>query len=168
MMDVLKNSLRYFKKYLPMFFLCVLLGLGMTITMILEPQVISLIVDRVITPALGGESTNNSSFFLFLVKDIPTNYYWKTLGVLIIAFLVLIVIYFITFYIRWNTSHYFGTICENAMRRDAVNKINNASSTIVNQYTSGELLTISNSDPQQVKDIYMIYLPFCIEPIFYI
>jgi len=168
MMEVLKNSLRYFKKYLPMFFLCVLLGLGMTITMILEPQVISLIVDRVITPALGGESTNNSSFFLFLVKDIPTDNYWKTLGVLIIAFLVLIVIYFITFYIRWNTSHYFGTICENAMRRDAVNKINNASSTIVNQYTSGELLTISNSDPQQVKDIYMIYLPFCIEPIFYI
>jgi len=144
MIEVLKSSLRYFKKYVPMFLLCMLLGLGMTVTMILEPQVISLIVDRVITPALGGEASNNSSMFLWLVKDIPTDHYWETLGVLVLAFLVLIAVYFITFYIRWNTSHYFGVKCENAMRRDAVNKINSASSTIVNQYTSGELLTISN------------------------
>lgn len=168
MLEVLKNSLRYFKKYIPVFFLCMFLGLGMTITMILEPQVISLIVDRVITPALGGESTNDSSVFMFLVKDIPASHYWETLSVLVIVFVVLIIIYFITFYIRWNTSHYFGVQCENAMRREAVNKINSASSTIINQYTSGELLTISNSDPQQVKDIYMLYLPFCIEPIIYI
>lgn len=168
MIEVLKSSYRYFKRYLPVFFLCLFLGLGMTITMILEPQVISLIVDRVITPALGGEAVSNSSVFMFLVKDIPVNQYWRILGVLILAFLVLILIYFITFYIRWNISHYFGVQCENAMRRDAVNKINSASSTIVNQYTSGELLTISNSDPQQVKDIYMIYLPFCIEPIIFI
>ncbi|HWT76720.1 MAG TPA: ABC transporter ATP-binding protein [Mobilitalea sp.] len=168
MLEVLKDSLRYFKKYIPVFFLCVFLGLGMTITMILEPQVITLIVDRVITPALGGESTSDSSVFLFLVKNIPADHYWQTLGVLIMVFVVLILIYFVTFYIRWNTSHYFGVKCENAMRRDAVNKINSASSTIINQYTSGELLTISNSDPQQVKDIYMMYLPFSIEPIIYI
>jgi ATP-binding cassette subfamily B protein len=168
MIEVLKDSLSYFKKYVPVFFLCLFLGLGMTVTMILEPQVISLIVDRVITPALGGEATNNSSVFLFLVKDTPTDHYWETLGILILVFLVLILIYFVTFYIRWNISHYFGVQCENALRRDVVNKINSASSTIVNQYTSGELLTISNSDPQQVKDIYMLYLQFCIEPIIYI
>jgi ABC-type multidrug transport system fused ATPase/permease subunit len=153
MIGVLKDSLVYFKKYIPAFLMCIVLGLGMSITMILEPQVIALIVDRVITPALGGKPTNDSSFFSFLIEKIPTDDYWRTLGILVFTFFVLILIYFVTFYIRWNTSHYFGTKCENAMRRDVVNRINSASSTIINQYTSGELLTISNSDPQQVKGI---------------
>lgn len=168
MIDVLKDSLRYFKKYILVYIVCLILGMGMTVMMIFEPQIIALLVDRVITPALGGESANNSSIFNFLINNIPENAYWSTLERLSIAFFVLILLYFITYYLRWNISHYFGIKCENAMRIDAMNIINCASSSVIKQYSVGELSTITASDPQQIKDIYMVYIPSCIEPVIYI
>lgn len=165
---VFNESFKYFKRYMGVFVLCVFLGLTRMVILLVEPQIVALIVDRVINPALGEKSTINSSIFSFLIEDIPHDQYWRILGVLIGAFLFFMVFYYITFYIRWNISHYYSMKSENAMRSDAFHKINTSGVTLLKDYTSGELITISNSDPVKVKDLYIGNIPFIIDSLFYI
>ena len=81
---------------------------------------------------------------------------------------VLMAVYFVSFYTKWHLSHYFGIKSEKMLRKDTLDKINHSSSELLQDYTAGDLLTITNSDPQKLKSLYADYLTRMVDPIFYI
>ena len=168
MKDLFKDTYPYFKKYLWIhIFCCVLSAIRMAV-LVAEPQILALIVDRVINPAFGEESTANSSIFSFLIEDIPVNDYKAILVRLVGVMFLLMAIYFISFYIKWHMSHYFGIKSEKMLRKAALDKINHSSSELLQDYTAGDLLTIANADPAKLKALYADYLTRMVDPICYI
>ncbi len=162
------KALRYYRKiYIPLI-VCAILGLTRMGIMLVEPQIISLMVDRVIKPALGSRPVANSSIFSFLIDDLPPENLWQILFVLSAAFFLLMGIYFVTFYARWNIIHYVSVKVENEMRTDIVQKINHTGPDILKHYTNGELLSIANSDTSRVRNIYVATFPFLLDCVFYL
>lgn len=163
----IKKSLLYYRSIWGWLIFCAIIGLSRMGILLLEPQVVSLMVDRVIKPALGGEPVENSSIFSFIIRDIPADQLWKIMGVLSITFLALLGIYFITFYARWNIIHYVSLKIENRMRTDVLRKINHIGPAVLKKYTNGELITIANRDTSMVRDIYTATIPFILDSLFY-
>ena len=138
------------------------------VVLVAEPQILALIVDRVINPAFGEEPTANSSIFSFLIDNLPADDYDAILARLVGMMFVLMAVYFVSFYAKWHLSHYFGIKSEKMLRKDTLDKINHSSSELLQDYTAGDLLTITNSDPQKLKSLYADYLTRMVDPIFYI
>lgn len=168
MLKIFKNSFPYYRKIYGIMFVCVFLGLFQGIVSLLEPQIIALIVDRVIKPALGSGVEDNSSIFMFLIHNIPQDNVWKIMWILVGAAMALMVIYFATFYIRWNVAHYFSIKCDNELRAKVLKKINSFGQRILKEYSSGDLITIVNSDAQKLRNFHVAVVPFMIDSIFYI
>lgn len=167
-MNVTKAAFPYFKKYLWMYILCVLLGLGRMVILLVSPQIIALMVDRVINPLLGAASTSEASIFSVFIDHIPPTDYYRIFWVLAGLFLMFLLLFFLTFYVRWNLAHYYGFKSENAMKQDALKKIHKNGSSLLNSYSSGELITIANSDPHSVYMMYVELIPYIIDMIFYV
>ncbi len=155
MREFFKNSFPYFKKTMPVQVLATLFGLFRVVILLITPQVVALLVDRVITPLLGGEVRRTSSIFLFLIEDIPTEEYLKTFAVLAVTLLVFAALFFLFFYLKWNLAHYFSLKSEGAMRADALKKLGNASGQLLSRYTAGDLILITTKDPFNVRDLYI-------------
>lgn len=168
MKQLIKNTMPYFKKYIPLHILGYLLGFIHMIVLLIEPQILALLVDRVINPAFGQEPVDNSSFFNFVIADIPKEDYWAVFFRLSSVFLMILVIFFLSFYIHWHMSHWIGIKSERRLRRDALDKINHASTSLLNEYSAGELMTIANQDPLTLKTLYVDFIPRLLNPIFYI
>ena len=75
MKTFLRNSFPYFKKYLPVHLIASLLGFSRMFIMLVSPQIVALLVDRVINPLLGAESGETASIFTFLIEEIPSDDY---------------------------------------------------------------------------------------------
>ncbi len=168
MKDVLKSSFPYYAKKMWIFVICAIMGLMRMVILLIEPQIISLIVDRVINPALGNEPVKNASIFSFLIEDIPSDNLWLTMGVLVATFIGFMILYFVLFYARWNIAHYFSIGCENNMRKDVLNKINSFGPDILKDYSVGDLITIVNSDTGRIRNMYVAAIPFILDAVFYI
>lgn len=168
MKELFKNTFPYFKKYLWIHCICYLLGMLRMVILLMEPQILSLIVDRVINPAFGEASVENNSLFAFIIEGVPLDDYKTILIRLVSALLIMIAVYVVTFYARWHMAHYFGIKSEREMRRDALDKINGSSNELLKHYTAGDLLTIANSDPAKLKTLYSDYIPRLLEPVVYI
>lgn len=168
MFKVYKRSFPYYGRIYPALIACVFLGLMQGVLALVEPQIIALMVDRVLNPALGMAPQNNRSIFMFLIEDIPENNLWQIMGVLSIIFGVFLVLYFITFYIRWNMAHYFSIGCDNNLRLGVLKKINGFGPGILKDYTSGDLITIVNSDAGGIREFHIATIPFIIDSLFYI
>lgn len=168
MKETMKNTWPYFKKYMWIHILCYFLGVVRMGILLVEPQVLSLLVDRVINPALGKEAVDNSSVLSFVVQGIPSDDFWRNFYRLASILALLVVIYFLSFYARWHLAHYFGMKSEKILRREAIDKFNVTSSQALHEYSSGELLTILNRDPQMMKNLYVDFIPRFIDPVFYI
>lgn len=166
--SALLKTLRYYKSIYPHIIFCTFIGLSRMAIMLIEPQIISLMVDRVIKPALGHDPVDNSSIFLFLINDIPKDNLWEIMGVLSFAFFFFMVVYFITFYARWNIIHYASVKIENKMRTEILTKINNIGPSILKTYTNGELISIANSDSSKAKNLFIAIIPFILDCAFYI
>lgn len=54
------------------------------------------------------------------------------------------------------------------MKQDALKKIHKNGSSLLNSYSSGELITIANSDPHSVYMMYVELIPYIIDMIFYV
>lgn len=167
-MNLLKHAYPYFKKYIPVHILCIFLGLTRMMIMLIQPQIISLMVDRVIQPLFGVKSTGNSSIFAFAIEGYAEDAYGDIFLTLILLFLGFLLLYFVTFYMRWNLAHYFSMKSANAMKIEALNKMNRSTPSVLKGYTSGELITFVNSDPESVKNLFIAIIPFMIDNIFYI
>lgn len=168
MLNIFKKAFPYYKKIYPVLILCVFLGLFQGVLELVTPQIISLIVDRVINPALGKEVVENSSIFYFLLAGVPKDDIWSAMKILVIVFLLFMVLYFITFYVRWNLAHYFSIGCDNELRLKVLNKINSYGTNVMKAYTPGDLITIVNSDCFGVRDFHIAIVPFMIDALFYI
>ena len=168
MLSIFKKTKSYYQKIYGILFLCVILGLTQSILLLAEPQIISLMVDSVINPALGKQVQTNSSIFYFIIKDYAPSDYWGMLSALILTLGSFMLLYFITFYTRWNTAHYFSIGCDNRMRADVIRKIHSFGPSLLKEYSNGDLITIVNSDSQKIRDFYVATLPFMLEDIFYI
>lgn len=164
----IKQALFYYKPIWLQLIFCMIIGLTRMGIMLVEPQIISLMVDRVIKPALGYESVGNSSIFSFLIEDIPKDNLWTIMGVLSVAFLVLMAIYFITFYARWNIIHYCSQKVENKMRTQMLGQVNKIGPRVLKQYTNGQLISIINGDTRTVKEFFIATIPFIFDSLFYI
>jgi len=164
----LLKTLHYYRSIYPHLLFCTFIGLSRMAIMLIEPQIISLMVDRVIKPALGGKPVDNSSIFLFLIRDIPKDNLWEIMGVLSAAFIFFMIIYFLTFYARWNIIHHASIKIENKMRTEILTKVNNIGPSILKTYTNGELISLANSDATKAKDIFIAIIPFMLDCAFYI
>ena len=164
----LKNTLPYFKKYLPVQFLALLFGLSRMIILLVTPQIVSLLVDRVINPLLGAESGETASMFTFLIEGIPADDYLSIFWVLAAALGVAGVLFFVCFYLKWHIAHFFALKSEREMRKDALAKIGSASGTLLAKYPSGDLILISTSDPRRIQELYTTTTQMFVDSIFYI
>lgn len=168
MKELIKNTMPYFKKYIPLHILGYLLGFIHMLVLLIEPQILALFVDRVINPAFGQEPVDNSSFFWFVIADVPKEDYWTIFFRLSSVFLILLIIFFISFYVHWHMSHWIGIKSEKELRKDTLDKINHSSASFLNEYTAGELMTITSQDPLTLKTLYVDFIPRLLNPIFYI
>ena len=167
-MDAFWQAWGYFKKHWFSFFLCFLLGCSWILVSQLMPQVIQLVLDKVIMPALGKASEKqSSSIFLPLVQNIVggdlSADITKTFIVLIAIFAVLVFYRHFAHYFRWNLGHSKSVDCEKDLRYTAFRKIITQNSIVLKNYTSGELLSIAQSDVVMVKDMFLHYLPLSME-----
>ncbi len=168
MLEICKKSAPYYKRIYPILIICVILGLFQGILTLVTPQIVSIIVDRVINPALGKAPVENSSIFMFLIEDIPADNLWQIMLVMVATFMVFIVTYFVTFYVRWNVAHYFSIGCDNRLKLSVLNKINSYGTGIMKDYSPGDLITIVNSDCDGIRGFYIANVPFMIDSIFFI
>ena len=76
MLQILKKAFPYYGKIYGVLSLCVVLGLVQGVVALVEPQIITLMVDRVINPALGKEAQYGSSIFAFVLDGVAADDYW--------------------------------------------------------------------------------------------
>lgn len=167
-MDILKKAFPYYGRIYGILILCIFLGLMQGVVALIEPQVITLIVDRVINPALGEKPEADSSIFAFLIEDIPADHLWEMMTVLVGVFLFFMFAYFVTFYIRWNIAHYFSIKRDNEIRLNVLKKINAFGLPLLKQYSAGDLITIVNADSENVRNYHVATIPFTVDALFYI
>lgn len=168
MKEFFKNSLPYFKRYLPIHILATLFGLFRMVIVLATPQVVALLVDRVINPLLGAEPAQSASVFSFLIDGFPPDDYVRIFWTLAIVLLVFAVAFFVCFYLKWNLAHYFSLKSERKMRTDALNKVNSASSELLAKYSAGDLILITTKDPSAIRDMYIGTAQFILDNLFYI
>ena len=87
MIQVFKKAYPYYGKIYGILFICVLFGLVQGGVALLEPQIITLMVDRVINPVLGKEAEYGSSIFNFVIEGYAPDDYWGMLMVLSTLFI---------------------------------------------------------------------------------
>lgn len=167
-MSILKKAFPYYKKIYGVLAICTLFGLMQGVVSLIEPQIVTLIVDRVINPALGREPVENSSIFSFLIQGIPAGNLWEIMGVLVSVFLLFMAAYFVTFYTRWNLAHYFSIKCDNVVRLNVLKKINSFGQPLLKEYSTGDLITIVNSDAGNIREFHVATIPFMVDAVFYI
>lgn len=168
MLQIIKKAFPYYGKIYGVLILCIMLGLVQGVVALVEPQIITLMVDRVINPALGKEAEYGSSIFAFAIENVPADDYWTMMFILAGLFFGFMALYFVTFYIRWNIAHYFSIKSDNQMRLDVMRKVNSFGPSLLKDYSSGDLITIVNSDSSKIRDFHVATIPFMIDSIFYI
>lgn len=167
-MNAIWQAWRYYKKHAFVLIFCSVLGfIGIFFNQLI-PQAIQLILDKVILPAVGQKTeTESSSIFLPLVKKIIGNdlsaNLTLTLTALVAIIFVLLISRYIAHYLRWNLGHGKSVDSERLMRNDVFKKMITQNTAILNRYTSGELLSIAQSDVVMIKDMFLHYIPFTIE-----
>lgn len=168
MKEFFKNSLPYFKKYLPVHILATLLGLFRVVILLVTPQVVSLLVDHVVVPLVGGEIKPTDSIFYFLIEEIPPTDYLRIFLTLACVLLTFAVIFFICFYLKWNLAHYFALKSESRMRADALEKVGKASAPLLEKYSSGDLVLITTTDASRIRNMYTDVSQSMVDSAFYV
>ena len=163
-----RNSYPYFKKQIPVISFAMIMGLFRMVILLVTPQAVLLLVDRVINPLLGGEAGDGASIFSFLLNGVAADDYIKIFLILAGAILVSAVLFFICFYLKWNLSHYYSLKGEKKLRADALKKVNGASAPLLARYSSGDLILITTKDPSNIRDMYIAVPQWMLDSLFYV
>lgn len=163
-----RNSYPYFKKQIPVLSFAMIMGLFRMVILLVIPQVVLLLVDRVINPLLGGGEKEGASIFSFLLNGVGADDYVKIFLILGGAMLVSAVLFFVCFYLKWNLSHYYSLKCEKKLRADALSKVNGASAPLLARYSSGDLILITTKDPSNIRDMYIAVPQWMLDSLFYV
>lgn len=154
-MNVIKESFKFCKKYSHAWITIILIGFLTVIVSLLLPQLAELIIDRIINPAFGQEvKINDKNIFNWILSPYASSDYSGMFAAILLAFVVLLLIRYGGHYIRWNIAHYYGCKAEKDFRMAVFKKMLNQNTVVLNRYTSGDLMSIANSDPVAVKDMY--------------
>ena len=163
-MNVIKESFRYAKRYTPAWVTVMLFGFINIALVALLPQAPQLMLDRVINPALGKEPVYNADNPLsFVLNNVAADDYFTMFLRIAVTCLALILLRYSIHYVRWNVSHAYGVRTEKRMRTAMFDKLLSQNSVVLDRYTSGDLLSICNSDPVIVKDFYSQNLSLTID-----
>lgn len=158
---VFRRTIPYFKKYMWGFWAGIILCLIFNISALLMPQIPQLIIDRIINPALGEAPVySDSNVFSFLLDGFAADDYMGMLITMLICMLVVCLSRYIAHYARWNITHATMMRGENRIRDYSFNKMLRQSPIVLNRYTSGDLLNVTNNDPTAIKDLYLHHVPF--------
>lgn len=163
-----RNSYPCFKKKIPVLSFAMVMGLFRMVILLVTPQVVLLLVDRVIDPLLGGGAGEGASIFSFLLTNVAADDYVKIFFILGGAMLVSAALFFVCFYLKWNLAHYHSLQCEKKLRADAFFKINGASAPLLARYSSGDLILITTKDPANIRDMYIAVPQWMLDSLFYV
>ena len=165
-MNVLKESFVFARRYMAVWIAVILLGITGVVCYNLLPQATQLLIDRVINPALGETPVvNESNPFNFLLNGVAIGDYMTMFLRIAAVCLSLAFVRYVCHYVRWNVSHAYGVRMERRMRGAVFTKMLSQNSIVLDRYTSGNLLSICNSDSVVVKDFYSLNLPIFIDQI---
>lgn len=154
-MHVIKESYKFARKYTPAWVFVIFCGIVNVACVTLLPQVPQLMLDRVISPALGAEPVyNEGNPLAFILNGVAATDYMTLFLRTAVACLAIILLRYVTHYVRWNVSHCYGVKVDKDMRMAAFDKLLGQNSLVLDRYTSGDLLSICNSDTIIVKDFY--------------
>lgn len=134
---------------------------------LITPQIVSLLVDRVLTPLLGGEAETSGSLFRFLVAGIPQNDYQKIFLVLAATLIAGALLFLLFSYGKWYIGHLVTLKAEGRLRSEAIRKIGEASAPLLSKYSSGDLILIATKDPSNVRDVYVHNAQFLVNGVLY-
>lgn len=164
---VFKRTYVYYKKYMPAFWFGIICAFTASLMMMLRPLITQLIIDRIVNPALGSEPVYSESNILsFLLNGYAADDYFGMLTVMLITLATACLITYILHYVRWNVEHRAMMRGENKIRDYAFEKMLRQSPTVLNRYSSGDLLNVTNNDPTAIKDLYLHHFPFIIGAMF--
>ncbi len=156
-MNVIKESFKYAKKYTPAWITVILLGFLCVTAGLLIPQASELLIDRVINPILGEEVKLNSNLLSSFIDGFAADDYWGIFLTLVAILGVFFFVRYVGHYIRWNVAHFYGVRCELDFRMAAFSKMLDQNSLVMARYTSGDLMSICNSDNITLKDVWSHY-----------
>ena len=167
MKEFFKNSFPYFKRHLPAIIFSMGCGMGLVFLTLITPQIVALLVDRVLTPLLGGEAGQTGSLFNFLVAGIPQNDFETIFLVLAGTLVGVALLVLLLSYGKWYVGHLVTLKAEGKLRSDAMRKIGEASGPLLSKYSSGDLILIATKDPSNVRDVYVHNAQFLLNGILY-
>jgi len=163
-MNIIKEGFKYTKGYRWSLVLIVILGLTQVMAALLLPLAPQLLIDRIINPLAGADPFVNPNNPFGGILDGASGY-WAMFGRLLILFGIIAGTRYVCHYVRWNLSHHMSPLAEGKMRYAAFNKLLTQNSSVMRQYTSGDLLSIVNADPIFVKDLYFISFPIILDQV---
>ncbi|MCL2370892.1 MAG: ABC transporter ATP-binding protein/permease [Firmicutes bacterium] len=163
-MNVIKQGYKYTKGYRWALILVGIIGLAQVAMALFLPFVPQLLIDRIISPMLGDDPVinPNNPFGGFLNN---ADGYWGMFFILLAIFSTLLVVRYLCHYIRWNVAHTVGPLHEGKMRYAAFDKLLSQNSSVMRNYTSGDLMSIVNVDPIAVKNLFFIHIPVVVDQI---
>ena len=163
-MNVLKESYRYIKRYNVAWIISTLVGFISLIAAMMLPQVPQLIIDKIINPALGADPVaSEGNIFAPIIELFSPDDYFGMLKALLIIMGVLLIVRYASHYGRWFLAHFFGVKAEKDLRLAAFGKMLDQNSLVMARYTSGDLMSICNSDPTITKDFWALNLPILLD-----
>ena len=163
---VIARTYPFFKKNIWGFWAAFFCMLMMSLASMLLPQIPQLIIDRIVNPALGSEPVySDSNVFSWLIAGYAADDYVGMLAVMLIAMAVMLLVKYLSHYLRWNISHPTMIKGENRARDFAFERMLRQSPLVLGNYTAGDLLNVTNNDPTAIKDLYVHFVPFLLDSI---
>lgn len=145
---------RHYKKDFAGLSIALVLSIVVNVTVALTPLVPQLLVDRVLSPSLDHKVENKQNFFNGFIDGYAADDFWGMFWVLTIIFLIVIIVKLIANYIRWQIANYYATRGETRLRNQVFEKMLSQNSSVLNKYTSGEMLSVCNSDISTMQQFY--------------
>ena len=168
-MNILKQSFKYFKKKYHVFILFILAGIIGDLLWQFIPQVLQLVVDYILTPIFTGERPVSQSYIAPVLNPFIQAYpndYWGLLLRLGLILFCLSAARWLLHYFRWEAVQRAAVGCQRRLRNDIYMRMVTQNSTVLNKYTAGELLSVSNGDPLAIHDFYVSHMPNLIQSFF--
>lgn len=148
-MSVYRYGFKYYRKFIPLTLLCMVMGFAAIYIGLLFPQLTQIILDNVI---LGESAATEGNFYNFLLlKDLSR---WELLAGLVVTFLILQLLRHVLLYSRNNLFQWYGLKIENQLRKDSYHKLLSQSTIMLSRYNTGDLLSILNNDCSLFKEAY--------------
>lgn len=162
-----RKTFPYFRREIGWSVVGILMAAIVALAMAVRPQISQLIIDRILNPVLGEEPVySEGNIFNWIIDGYAPTDYTGMLIVLIVALVVISLIYYVTHYCRWSITQGKTLIGENRMRDHSFYGMLRQGPRTLANYTSGDLLNITNNDTVAVKDLYLHHIPFIFQALF--